>query len=146
MYSDNQNPHFHSLIRLRWKTLLPVHHSLDKNLIIFSLRGYWCLIVTENLIQTPKQGYLLISPLMVSSENVEVSQKRCLGTSPSEQIIVDANSLKLRNAYVLLNLNIFKLFSLFRVSIYLKMFCFFLNKGFFGQFSIQTLFDTPPQI
>ena len=40
-------------------------------------------------------GILMISPLMVSSKNVKVSQKRCLGTSiesftgssPSEQII-----------------------------------------------------------
>ena len=40
-------------------------------------------------------GILMISPLMISSRNVKVSQKRCLGTSiesftgssPSEQII-----------------------------------------------------------
>ena len=41
-------------------------------------------------------GILMISPLMVSSKNVNVSQKRCPGTStenftgssPSEQIII----------------------------------------------------------
>ena len=34
------------------------HHYLDEKSIIFSLRCYWCLIVTENLIKIPKQGYL----------------------------------------------------------------------------------------
>ena len=45
-------------------------------------------------------GILMISSLMVSSKNVKVSQKRCLGTSiesftgspPSEQIIVRAKA------------------------------------------------------
>ena len=46
-------------------------------------------------------GILMISPLMVSSQNVKVSQKRCLGTSiesftgssPSDQIIDLVNQI-----------------------------------------------------
>ena len=63
------------------------HHYLYENSVIFFLRCYWFLTVIENFIKNPKDifvrinGILMITPLMVSSKNMKVSQKRCLGTS-----------------------------------------------------------------